>query len=157
MVSFTHANIQTEGREGWRSSGRRRTVRTTLTSRAVGRSLGGAGAHIGDDPCPLLPRHADREATPRDAGGQRRHGQDSADAGQALWPLRRLHGGQRALQLLHHLGDAAARPGETSGEEGRQELWTSWQQAPHLLRGRHEHARGELFSATGASCTSRTA
>ena len=64
------------------------------------RLAGGASAHNGDDPCPLLPGYADREAASGYAGGQRRHGEDGADAGHAGQPLRRLHGGQR-LSLIH--------------------------------------------------------
>ena len=61
---------------------------------------------------------------------------------------RELHGDQRALQLLLHLGDAPEDPGEAAGEEGRQELRAAGKQEARLLPGRFQHAGGACMQLT---------
>ena len=46
---------------------------------------------------------------------------------------RELHGDERAVQLLLHVGNASEDPREAVGEEGRKKLRTSGQQETCLL------------------------
>ena len=46
---------------------------------------------------------------------------------------RELHGDQRAVQLLLHVGDVAEDLGEAARKEGRKELWTARKQETGLF------------------------
>ena len=59
--------------------------------------------------------------------------QDHPGEREACAAERQLHGGQRALQLLHHLRDAPEDPREAPGEEGRQELWAAGKQKGNII------------------------
>ncbi len=88
-----------------------------------------------NNPNQILLGLAGEQATPRHAGGQRGVRQDGPDQREAVPAGRELHGHQRALQLLLHLGDVAEDFGKTARKESRKKLRTSWQQEACLFLG----------------------
>ena len=95
-----------------------------------------------DGPDQVLPGHVGGPASPGDAGGRGRLRQNGPGGREAVAAGRKLHGDQRALQLLLHVGDATKDLGETPGKESGQKLRAAGKQKTCLLLGRFQHARG---------------